>query len=290
MTAANSVALPGFDERRADVKGARMRYFVGGEGPPLVLLHGLSGAAANWCELAPGLAASRRVLVPDLPGHGASSPLPAAPNLTAHADRVRVVMEREAMLPASIVGHSMGAVVGLRLAVAWPDAVHALVLAGAAGINSATRAAEISLAVVGLIRPTRLVAPLRRPIAERRLLRHAVFGRIEVADPRSLTLEAVEGLLGSAALHSDVRSAARALVRDDPRLDLERVRCPCLVLWGGRDLQAPIADAFEYARRLRAPLRTIADCGHLLIAERPEACLDAIEEFLEVLPAEGQLL
>ncbi len=267
-----------------------MRYFVAGEGQPLVLLHGLSGAAANWCELAPRLTERWRVLVPDLPGHGASSPLPAAPNLTAHADRVRILMEREAMLPAAIVGHSMGAVVGLRLAVAWPEAVQALVLAGAAGINSATRAAEISLAVIGVIRPTRLVAPLRRPIAERRLLRHAVFGRIEVADARSLTLEAVEGLLGSAALHTDVRSAARALVRDDPRLDLERVRCPCLVLWGARDLQAPIADAFEYARRLRAPLRTIADCGHLLIAERPEACLDAIEEFLEELTADGQLV
>jgi pimeloyl-ACP methyl ester carboxylesterase len=42
----------------------------------------------------------------------------------------------------------------------------------------------------------------------------------------------------------------------------------------------PVADAFEYARRLRAPLRVIADCGHLLIAERADACADAIETFL----------
>jgi len=72
----------------------------------------------------------------------------------------------------------------------------------------------------------------------------------------------------------------RALVRDDPRADLEGVRCPSLVLWGARDRQVPIGDAFDYARRLRAPCRTIADCGHLLIGERPEAVADAIESFL----------
>jgi pimeloyl-ACP methyl ester carboxylesterase len=46
----------------------------------------------------------------------------------------------------------------------------------------------------------------------------------------------------------------------------------------------PLADGFEYARRLRAPLRTIAGCGHLLIGERPDACLAAIREFVSTLP------
>ena len=56
--------------------------------------------------------------------------------------------------------------------------------------------------------------------------------------------------------------------------------CRCLVLWGARDHQVPIDDAFDYARRLGAELRVIADCGHLLVAERPDACLHAIEGFL----------
>jgi pimeloyl-ACP methyl ester carboxylesterase len=50
------------------------------------------------------------------------------------------------------------------------------------------------------------------------------------------------------------------------------------VLWGARDHQVPVDDAFEYARRLRAPLRLVADCGHLVIGERPQACLDALAE------------
>lgn len=283
MTVAK-LPLLGFEERWAEAKGARLRYFVGGGGPPLVLVHGFTGAASNWVELAPLLARGRRVLVPELPGHGASAPLPAASTLAAYADRVRIVAEREGMLPAPVVGHSLGGVVALRLAVGRPESVSGVVLAASAGIASSTRAAELWLAFVGITRPGRKLAPFRRSIGRNRALRALVFGRFEVGDPRSLTAEAVEGLLGSSRLHTDVTSAARALVRDDPRLDLGRVRCPVLVLWGARDLQAPVGDAFEYARRLRAPLRTIADCGHLLIAERPEACARAIEDFLEGLP------
>ena len=68
------------------------------------------------------------------------------------------------------------------------------------------------------------------------------------------------------------------MVADDPRRELEAISCPTLVLWGARDPQLPIGDAFEYARRLRAKLRLIADCGHLVIVERPAACLDALAE------------
>src|SRR5206468_347652 len=150
-------------------------------------VHGLGGSAANWLALAPLLLPGRRVLVPELPGHGGSDPLPAAASLNAWADRIAGLLDE----PAAVVGHSLGGAVALRLAI-------------------------------------------RRP----------------------------------------------ALVRDDPRPDLDRVQCSTLLLWGARDNQLPVGDAFEYARRLRAPLRAIADCGHLLIGERPEACADAIESFL----------
>lgn len=281
MTTAKSVGfLPGFEERWADVRAVRMRYYVGGAGPPLVLIHGLSGAASNWTGLAPHLAARRRLLIPELPGHGGSEPLPAAPNLNGYADRIRAVAELEGMLPAPVVGHSMGGSVALRLALRWPEDVQAVVLAGSAGISSTTRWAQFWLAVLGYLKPGRRVAPRRGLVARSRVLRYLVFGYWGASDPAALPDRAVDGLLAGPELHTDTLSAARALVLDDPRVDLDGVRCPCLVLWGARDHQVPLDDAFEYARRLRAPLRTIADCGHLLIAERPDACLHAIEEFL----------
>ena len=158
--------------------------------------------------------------------------------------------------------------------------MRALVLAGAAGISSGTRRARYGLTVTGLLKPARKIAPYRRRVARSALLKTLVFGRWGASDPPALPEDVAEAFLSGPARHTDTVSAAKALVRDDPRPDLGRVQCSTLLLWGARDNQLPVGDAFEYARRLRAPLRAIADCGHLLIGERPEACADAIEAFL----------
>jgi pimeloyl-ACP methyl ester carboxylesterase len=277
--------LPGLEERFAETRGCSIRYLVGGEGASLVLVHGLGGAAANWLALAPLLLPGRRLLVPDLPGHCGSSPLPAAASMNAFADRVALVMEREGFARTPVVGHSLGGAVALRLAIRRPDLVSAIVLAGAAGISSSRRSARYALTITGILKPARKIAPHRRLVARSALLKWLVFGRWGAADPPALPADVVEAFLAGPARHSDTVSAARALVRDDPRPDLDRVRCPALVLWGARDNQLSVEDAFDYARRLRARLRVIADCGHLLIAERPDACADAITEFLAGEPA-----
>jgi pimeloyl-ACP methyl ester carboxylesterase len=272
--------LPGLDERFAEVRGGKLRYLAGGEGEPLVLVHGLGGAASNWLALVPLLLPRRRLLVPELPGHGGSSALPAAPSLDTYADRLGLLLDQERAAPAPVVGHSLGGAVALRLAIRRPEAVSALVLAGAAGISSGARNARYALAITGIVKPGRKIAPHRRRVARSAFLKRVVFGRWGASDPAALPDELVEAFLAGPARHTDTVSAANALVRDDPRLDLDRVRCPSLVLWGARDHQLPVGDAFDYARRLRARLRVIADCGHLLIAERPEACADAIADFL----------
>ena len=271
--------LPGFEERFADVRGCRLRYLLGGEGDPLLLVHGLGGAAANWLALAPLLLPGRRVLIPELPGHGGSAPLPAAPSLNGFADRIALLAERE-LGPAAVVGHSLGGAISLRLAIRRPDLVRALVLAAAAGISSGTRSARYALTVTGLLKPGKRIAPYRAAVARSAALKTLVFGRWGASDPPALPEEIARAFLSGPARHTDTVSAAMALIRDDPRPDLDRVRCPSLVLWGARDHQLPVGDAFEYARRLRAPLRVIADCGHLLIGERPDACADAIQAFL----------
>ncbi len=275
-------AIPGFEERFAETKGCRLRYFVGGpqRGAPVVLVHGLGGCAANWVDTAPLLAVRRRVLIPELPGHGRSTPLPAVPNLAVFADRIAAVAEREGMLPAAFVGHSLGGVVALRLALRRPDDVSALVLAAGAGISSTTRRAKYGLRILGIIGPRRLVAPWADSVADSSLLRYAVFGRWGAADPLILSRRAVDGFLEGTRLTSDSVSAARAVIADDVRQELGELACPTLVLWGARDNQLRLADGFEFARRLGAPLRVIADCGHLLIGERPDLCAEAIENFL----------
>jgi len=130
--------LPGFEERQVRYRTSRIRYLVAGSGPPLVLVHGLGGAAANWRLVAPALAEERRVIVPELPGHGGSEPLLAAPSLDPYAEALLSVLEHEDALPAPLVGHSLGGFVALRAAARRPEAVTGIVLAAAAGISSAT--------------------------------------------------------------------------------------------------------------------------------------------------------
>jgi len=282
--------LPGFEERLAEVRGVRMRYFVAGEGAPLILVHGLGGAASNWTELAPLLAARRRVLVPDLPGHGGSSALPGVSGLEPFADRVAAVAEQERMLPAPVVGHSLGGMVVLRLALRRPDAVQALVLAAAAGLSVGNVWGRQLLSIFATVRPGRIAGRYRSLVSRSTLLRRLVFGFVSVADPVGLTDAAVEGFLAGQVLHTDVDGAWQALRRDNPRQELEAVGVPTLVLWGAEDAQLPLDDAFEYTRRLHARLRVIPGCGHLLIGERAEACQDAIETFLGDCGLEGHHL
>jgi pimeloyl-ACP methyl ester carboxylesterase len=268
------------EERFTEVRGVRMRYFVGGAGPPLILVHGLGGAAANWTELAPLLARRHRLLVPDLPGHGGSEPLPAVSGLEPFADRVALVAEAEGMLPAPVVGHSLGGMVVLRLALRRPRDVTAIVLAASAGLSIGNVWGRNVLSLFSRIRPGRVAARHRARVSRSPFLRRLVFGFVSVADPVGLTDDAVEGFLAAQLLHTDVDGAWQALRGDDPRQELAGIGCPALVLWGAEDAQLPLGDAFEYTRRLRARLRVIPGCGHLLIGERPDVCDRAIEDFL----------
>ena len=268
------------EAREAEAGGRRVRYYAGGAGDPVLLVHGLGGAAANWVEVVPALLERHRVLAVDLPGHGESAAPRAGADVGDFAAAVAAVLDAEGEAPAFVAGHSFGGHTALRLAQRRPELVRGLLLVAPAGIATGTRAVQVAVAVGATLRPARWVAPLRERYAARSWFRRAVFRPWFVSDPEAVSARATIGFLEAAPIHLDTRTAGRAMVADDPRVELELVSCPALVLWGARDAQLPLEDAFEYARRLRAPLRVVADCGHLVIGERPAACLDALEDLV----------
>ena len=274
MTAATNV----LEERALVVGDLRLRYAVGGSGDAVVLVHGLGGAASNWIELLPELLERYRVLVLDLPGHGGSGALRRGAGMSDFADAVASVIEHEGAAPALVFGHSFGGQATLRLAHRRPDLVRGLLLAAPSGIRTGARVVQALVLVSSAVRPARFVAPFRHRFSERLWYRRALFRPWFVSDPLALSPRATLGFLDGAPAHTDMGTASRAMLADDPRRDLEHVSCPVVVLWGARDAQLPLDDAFEYARRLHAKLRVVADCGHLVIGERPHACLDALEE------------
>jgi pimeloyl-ACP methyl ester carboxylesterase len=257
------------------------RYFVAGDGPPLVLVHGLGGWAGNWQALVDRLEGDFRLVIPELGGHGGSEPLRGARTLEPFVDVLLEVLEHEGAVPAPWVGHSLGALVGLHAAVRRPDAVSRLVLAAAPGITSSTRLGELTVTMLGTLRPGRVVGRRSGRAARSPRARTVLFGGWAVADPVGLDPAAAQAFLDGPLQNRDTLTAGRALVVSDPRQLLHEVACPCLCLWGANDNWVPLQDGMEYARRLRAPLRAIADCGHLLIGEKPDAVAAAIRDFLD---------
>ena len=274
MTAATNL----LEERSFDHGSVRLRYAIGGSGDAVMLVHGLGGAATNWVELLPGLLERYRVLVLDLPGHGGSGPLRRGAGMSDFADAVASVIEREGASPALVVGHSFGGQAALRLAHRRPELVRGLLLAAPSGIRTGDRVVRAVVLASAAVRPARFVTPFRHRFSERLWYRRALFRPWFVSDPLALSPRATLGFLDGPPTHTDMSTAGRAMLADDPRRELEQVSCPAVVLWGARDAQLPLDDAFEYTRRLRAKLRVVADCGHLVIGERPHACLDALEE------------
>jgi pimeloyl-ACP methyl ester carboxylesterase len=272
--------LRGFDAQVSEVAGCRVRSFIGGAGPPLVLVHGLGGSAANWTLLAPLLARRHRVLVPDLPGHGGSGASLAPEGLASLADVIGALMDAHEMAPSPVVGHSLGGDVAVRLAARRPDAVSALVVMAPGSLAASSHLARAWLRTWGLLRLSRLGGRLRYDIATRPRLRRLALGGWGAFDAEALPPEAVLGFLDGTVSAIDTATAREALIADDCRPELEHVRCRALVVWGARDRTTPLWHGFEYARRLRAPLRTLPATGHLLIAERPGECAAIVESFV----------
>ena len=281
----SATRLDGLVEKRA----AELRVYAGGAGRTVVLLHGLGGSAADWGAVAGGLVGWCKVVALDLPGHGGSPAPPTGASVGWFADAVAAALAAAGVERALVAGHSFGGHVALRLASRHPELVAGLLLVSPSGIRTGARSVRLTVAATTFVRPGRVVAPFRHRWSSRPWFRRAVFRPWLVADATALSAEAARGFLDGPQEHVDTRVAGRAMVADDPRAELEHVRCPTLIVWGARDPQLPVDDAFEYARRLGAPVRVIADCGHLAIGERPDAVLDGIRD-LDVLVRDAEAL
>lgn len=272
----SATALLGLEPQTVGTRHGSQRVFAGGDGPPVVLVHGLSVGAAAWADVARALVARHRVVVPDLPGHGGSDPPSPGATLDVYADAVADAIEALGAAPALVAGHSFGAQIAGRLAERRPAAVRGLLLIGPSGV---TRLGPLTgaLALLGtLLRPGAAIAPLGGRLAGRAWFRRAVFRPLLVADPVGLSGRAVAGFFAEMREHRDVRTARRALVADTGLGEQGPFACPAIVLWGADDAIVPVAHGVLLARRTGAPLRVIADCGHVPIGERPAAVVDAI--------------
>lgn len=259
------------------IDGSGIHYVDRGQGPPLVLIHGLAGSAANFQAIIPLLAQRFRVVAPDLLGFGLSDRPPDGDySQRAQARLLRDFMERLGILKASLLGHSLGGVVALRFASLFPERVDRLILV-------------CSAPPVPLSSPLLAWPPLR-PLLEAvmglalhaRRFREGIL-RQGFWDPSFLTAELAERYLSPSRLRGSARALAKTIadIGGEEPIALSQVRHPTLLLWGVDDRWLPPSVGERMAASLaNAHLRVIARSRHLLLEERPQAAAEAISSFL----------
>jgi 2-hydroxymuconate-semialdehyde hydrolase len=266
--------LEGLDlsERRPTLAGAETTVLEGGNGPPLVLLHGgIEVGGAYWAPVIPALAESRRLIVPDLPGLGTSDPVDRLDAAAFDAWLTALVDDACEESPA-LIAHSLTGSFAVRSAAGHPDLLRRLVICGTPGIGPyrmpiGLRAAAIRFAV----RPT-------ERNSER--LEGWAFHDLDALSRRDPEwLAAFDAYLRDRARVSHVKRTMRQLVgagtKRVPDDELARIAAPVALIWGRQDRFVPLSLAEATASRLDWPLSVIEDSGHVPHVERPQAFVDA---------------
>jgi pimeloyl-ACP methyl ester carboxylesterase len=273
---------PVFRERTVPAAGGALRVLEGGEGPPLVLLHGRGSSATTWFPLLPHLARRRRVLAVDLPGFGASrgyrftgGGVEAA--RAFFAEPVEAWLAAEGVTAPVIVGHSLGGAVAIELTLRGRVAPPALGLIAAMGVGpQMTPVARVFFqagperlaCAIGPRALARLLPPVPGPDSERL---GALWGE----------LYTVEGGRRDAAAAFDALAPLVGPIAHR-RGRLRQIEVPVLVLWGDGDEVFPSPLALAAAAELPRSMLRVERGGHSLHHEDPARALAILDELLAV--------
>ena len=230
---------------------------------PLVCIHGAGSSSVMFMDVVRRVSPRRRVVAVDLPGHGQSERWHATDDVSIdmYRDAVGTVCAHLKIERAVLVGHSMGVLVALAAAAAWPERVAGLVL-----VNGG------------------VTIPVAPKLFDKLATDYARFGKwfARLAWSPSTPLDVVERW-GAVALTADedvTTADFRAVARYDGHAAASRVRTPALVLGGADDLLTPPALTDELARALAARSVVVPEAGHMLMQEQPERFFAELDAFL----------
>ena len=265
--------------------GLLLRVDTTGTGPPLLLLHGFTGSSANWTPLRAAFNVAHTTIAVDLPGHGRSSS-PSDPMryaLARFADDVVRVLDALDLDRVALLGYSMGGRAALRIALAHPARVAALVLESASpGIENPVQrtervAGDLALAMSierdGVDAFVSRWEELPMWVSQRRLptpVLEAQRAQRKASDPGGLanSLRGAGAGVDESVLHRLAGLIVPTLVvvgaLDEPYVAL------------GRSMQQVLPDA---------RLTVVADAGHAVHLERPDALADTVLAFLDGVPS-----
>jgi haloacetate dehalogenase len=288
--------FPDFTKRTFVRNGVKVVGVVGGNGPPLLLLHGYPETHLCWHKVAPSLASRFTVVALDLRGYGDSDKPPTNPLHEPYSKREMAEDVRSAMATLGyerffVAGHDRGARVAQRLALDHPEAVTRLAVLDMAPTlaqyeNTTMRSATLWFHWFFLIQkadyPEHFIGEDPRYFLLK-VLGMGPAGMAPYAD--AVVAQYLRCLENPATVHGiceDYRASAGIDLEQD-RTDRDhgiKVECPVLALWGTKSILPAAFDVEalwkEYASNLQT--RTL-DCGHFLQEERPQEVADVLHTF-----------
>ncbi|WP_461481383.1 alpha/beta fold hydrolase [Porticoccus sp.] len=216
-------------KRHTAVAGSfTMPYLEGGQGEPLVLIHGFGGDKDNFTRIARFLTPHYRVIIPDLPGFGeASRDLNADYSIAGQVENICAFLEQLGLRQVHLGGNSMGGFIAAQLAAMYPDRVASLWLLDAAG----TRAAHNS-DLLKLYLATGELPLLLCSVKDFRALMHFVTHKPPFM-PNSIWRTLVKRAVGDYPLHKKIMAQVTA----SPLLETQysAINAPALIVWGEED-------------------------------------------------------
>jgi haloacetate dehalogenase len=281
----------GFERVRVEAAGAIINSVRGGEGPPLLLLHGSPQTHAMWHLLAPRLAEEFTVIATDLRGYGDSSKPETTPDHAPYSKRTMAedqiaVMRHFGFERFALCGHDRGGRVGYRMALDHPGVVTKLAVLDIVPTWEAFSRANMEFGLsywhwFFLAQPYDLPERLLAADPEKALFRSGS----EIFHPEAME-EYVRCLRNPETIHAtceDYRAAATLDYEHDAE-DREagrRIACPVLALWGSHGFLEEHYDVLEVWRGWAEEVRGRAlECGHYLPEEAPEETHAELRAFL----------
>lgn len=251
-------------------------YLEGGQGPAMVMLHGITGDSDNWVRFARHYTDRYRVILPDLPGFGESSRINSASySIPAQSARLVELMRLLGVKQFHLVGNSMGGYIGAYYAAHHPQTVLSLGLFNAAGVDAPTQSTFMKELQAG----NYLMLPADREDFNRIL-------KMVMEDPPYIPGFARNVLADKALKHREFNRKVFDELKQQ-QLDLApflpNITSPTLLLWGERDQLIDVSSIPVFQRHLTSSKTTVSilpKIGHLPMLEQPAETARRYNEFL----------
>lgn len=272
------IATAPLDERRETLAGVSTAILEGGDGPPMVLLHGQGEFWAVWLPVLDDLVRTNRLIVADLPGHGASLEIEQKLDRDAVMQWVDELIDATCDVPPVLVGHLLGGAIAARYAVEHSHRLAHLVLVDSLGLNWFRPSPRFAIPMVRFMaKPT--------PESRDRLFDQCFVDFDAVGEQFGTHWDDLRDYALDRAQTSENQTALRSMM---PRIgvpaisssDRDRISAPTTLIHGRDDLQVPLSAAEKASERHGWPLYVIDGARDDPAAEQPEAFVGALRTAL----------